>query len=58
MAAHARLKNKFTEDEKYHNLMRWLIVFHFAKAKAFCNELNVNIKADNAIRRSNFITSW
>ena len=25
MAAHARLKNEFTEDEKYHNLMRWLI---------------------------------
>ena len=24
MAAHARLKNKFTQDEKYHNLMRWL----------------------------------
>ena len=25
MAAHARLKNKFMEDKKYHNLMRWLI---------------------------------
>ena len=25
MAAHARLKNELTEDEKYHNLMRWLI---------------------------------
>ena len=24
MAAHARLKNEFTEDEKCHNLMRWL----------------------------------
>ena len=24
-AVHARLKNEFTEDEKYHNLMRWLI---------------------------------
>ena len=23
-AAHAHLKNEFTEDEKYHNLMRWL----------------------------------
>ena len=21
----ARLKNEFTEDEKYHNLMRWFI---------------------------------
>ena len=24
MAAHARLKNECTEDEKYHNLMSWL----------------------------------
>ena len=24
MTAHARLKNEFTEHEKYHNLMRWL----------------------------------
>ena len=24
MAVHARLKNEFTEDEKCHNLMRWL----------------------------------
>ena len=23
MAVHARLKNEFTEDEKYHNLMTW-----------------------------------
>ena len=27
MAAHARLKNKFTEDEKCHNLMRELNCF-------------------------------
>ena len=26
MAAHARLKNEFKEDEKCHNLMRWLIL--------------------------------
>ena len=25
MAAHARLKNEFMEDEKYYNLMSWLI---------------------------------
>ena len=25
MAAHARLKNEFTEDEKCHNLISWLI---------------------------------
>ena len=24
MAAHARLKNEFTKDEKCHNLMKWL----------------------------------
>ena len=24
MAAHVRLKNEFTEDEKYHNLITWL----------------------------------
>ena len=27
MAAHARLKTEFTEDEKYHNLMSWLKYF-------------------------------
>ena len=27
MAVHARLKNEFTEDEKYHNLMTWLYYF-------------------------------
>ena len=25
MAAHVRLKNEFTEDEKCHNLMSWLV---------------------------------
>ena len=25
MTSHARLKNEFTEDGKYHNLMTWLI---------------------------------
>ena len=24
VAGHVRLKKEFTEDEKYHNLMRWL----------------------------------
>ena len=27
MAAHARLKNEFTQDEKYPNLMRCLILY-------------------------------
>ena len=26
LAAHVRLKDEFTEDEKCHNLMRWLIL--------------------------------
>ena len=30
MAAHARLKNEFTEDEKYHNLMTLLINTFFS----------------------------
>ena len=25
MDAHVHLKNEFTEDEEYHDLMRWLI---------------------------------
>ena len=29
MAAHARLKNVFTEDGNYHNHMTWLIFFSF-----------------------------
>ena len=28
MAAHARLKNEFREDERYHNLMSWLMWSH------------------------------
>ena len=26
VCGHARLKNEFVEDEKYHNLMSWLIL--------------------------------
>ena len=28
MTAHARLKNEFTEDKNYHNLMSWLSYTH------------------------------
>ena len=31
MAEHARLKNEFTEDEKYHKLMRWLIIIYVSE---------------------------
>ena len=37
MAAHTRLKNEFTEEEKYHNLMRWLIWVNYV----FCFQENV-----------------
>ena len=36
MAAPACLKKKFTEDEKYHNLMRWLISRFLVKSKQSC----------------------
>ena len=29
MAVHVRLKNEFTEDEKYQNLMSWLDLLTF-----------------------------
>ena len=32
MAAHAHLKNEFTEDEKYHNLMSWSFEFSIYQA--------------------------
>ena len=35
LAPHAHLKNEFTEDEKYHNLMRWLKYSNFVKYLAF-----------------------
>ena len=31
MAAHAHLKNEFTKDEKYHNLMTWLYVLQIGR---------------------------
>ena len=34
MAAHACLKNEFTEDEKYHNLTSLLELFSFLEAAA------------------------
>ena len=36
MAAHARLKNEFTEDEKCHNLMSWLIRLLFIRLTRLC----------------------
>ena len=36
MAAHARLKNEFSEDEKYHDLIGWLKC-HLRKGKSECS---------------------
>ena len=38
MAAHARLKNEFTEDKKYHNLMTWLSWFSLSFKEYFSGE--------------------
>ena len=35
MAAHGRLKNEFMEDEKYHNLVTWLILCWFVDRTVF-----------------------
>ena len=40
IAAHARLKNEFTEDEKCHNLMKWLISCSFISS---CWEYNCSV---------------
>ena len=38
MAAHMRLNNEFTKDQKCHNLMRWL---KYGQAKVFAYEAKV-----------------
>ena len=49
MAAHARLKNEFTEDEKYHNFMTLLIsAFRLPRTKFMFdrrlrNEPNISV---------------
>ena len=32
MAAHARLKNEFTEDKKYHNPMTWRLCMYSCRS--------------------------
>ena len=36
MTVHVRLKNEFTEDEKYDNLMNWLILKKSLHASVIC----------------------
>ena len=43
MAAHARLKNEFTENEKYQNLMSWLILFSYFRHRLqdeYCKQVS------------------
>ena len=45
MAVHVPLKNEFTEDEKYHNLMSWLILeFYSAHFQVYLSLLKIYIK--------------
>ena len=45
----SRLKNEFTEDEKYHNLMRWLICKHVvAKGCLVLSSVNGRGRKNNA----------
>ena len=45
MSAHACLKNELTEDEKYHNLLRWLINAYFRHTFILSAEMSFVIKA-------------
>ena len=47
MAAHARLKNEFTEDEKYHNFMSWL---------KYGSEIIIIKNKNNKKKKHNYIT--
>ena len=53
MAAHARLKNEFTEDEKCHDLMRWL-----SRADQLCsNDLPVGPMEKIGLSRQRFLAT-
>ena len=51
MTAHARLKNVFTEDKKYHNLMTWL---KCTAAIVVLMDFPCNDENDNSSRGSDF----
>ena len=54
MAAHARLKNEFTEDEKYHNLMRWPLQSIITKSldvvSPFCIQVVNQVKSSYILK--------
>ena len=47
MAVHVRFKNEFKEDEKYHNLMTWVIYFptslKIRNKNCFCDVWHIDI---------------
>ena len=61
MATHAHLKNDFTEDHKYHNLMTWLIVENVRKIVLlsttgyFFHEFDIT---DLFVRRVGFVVTF
>ena len=58
MAAHACLKNEFTEDEKCHNLMRWLnACFSLFCCCCFCEPKFSQISHKFITKALNFLTS-
>ena len=51
MAALACLKNEFREDEKYNNLMSWLILCVIAHERDFTRCVESNIMKISRVRR-------
>ena len=49
MAGHARLKNKFTEDEKYQNLMSWSILTFLQSRSPPCSHIISNYRKNSKI---------
>ena len=50
MAAHARLTNEFTEDEKCHNLMSWLI-YKLSFLICAARQINVLLRLRNVLNQ-------
>ena len=57
MAVHACLKNEFTEAEKCHNLMSWLIC-HIQRYKWHFNIVNLPGKLENLCRINGHRETW
>ena len=57
--SHACLKNKFTEDEKYHNLMSWLIYVKKSKVKPLldCHDISGDMRRYKASYNSSYIVA-